>query len=50
MEFIGEGMGGIDVLGGGGKFEGKREISGESRGYVWGIGEREELMNGDLNK
>lgn len=50
LEFIGEGMRGIDVLRRGDNFERSTPITPQDKGYVWPIPQSEQLLNPDLNK
>lgn len=50
IEFIGEGMRGIDVLRRGASFERKVAVTPQHKGYIWPIAQSEQLMNPDLNK
>lgn len=51
IEFIGEGMRGIDILRRGESFiRGEKKVTPESSGYIWPISQSEQLMNPDLNK
>lgn len=51
LEFIGEGMRGIDILRRGENFiKGDKVTNPQSSGYIWPIPQAETLINGDINK
>lgn len=51
IEFIGEGIRGIDIIRRGENFvRGTKEITPQTSGYIWPISQSEQLMNPDLNK
>lgn len=51
LEFIGEGMRGIDILRRGENFvQGTKTTTPQNSGYVWPIPQAEQLINKDLNK
>ena len=51
LEFIGEGLRGIDILRRGENFvRGKKVTSPQSSGYIWPIPQAESLLNPDINK
>ncbi|MDY3266927.1 MAG: RagB/SusD family nutrient uptake outer membrane protein [Phocaeicola sp.] len=50
LEFIGEGLRGIDVMRRGDSFERVSPVTPSNNGYVWPIPQSEQLMNPDLNK
>ncbi|WP_195663502.1 RagB/SusD family nutrient uptake outer membrane protein [Bacteroides congonensis] len=51
LEFIGEGIRGIDIIRRGENFvQGKRVTSPQNSGYIWPIPQAEQLINKDLNK
>lgn len=51
LEFIGEGMRGIDILRRGENFvQGTKTTTPQNSGYIWPIPQAEQLINKDLNK
>lgn len=51
LEFIGEGMRGIDIIRRGESFiQGTKTTSPQNSGYIWPIPQAEQLINKDLNK
>lgn len=51
LEFIGEGMRGIDIIRRGENFiQGTKTTSPQNSGYIWPIPQAEQLINKDLNK